>query len=245
MNTPEVVSIIEAIAKVLYAPLIAVVCYILKQWHTQHQSIKLEKIKLENEKIKITHLKNKELQNNMSEEKMSILMTWQNLHNSSIVSSGMVEASIDERISLFMNPITKKVNSKNVKFKMPLGELVSQTLVYSFSPQVHKYVEKMMLNSYELNTELEKVKNEVANSMGDEELADYKLTNSAKSMAYTFAIYHFLSLEWQGIDISETSIDIIGNVYLRDYYFGNSDLVNRTKKEMVKIKEEEGIIVSS
>ncbi len=243
MTSTDVTDIIKAIATLSFAPVSGAIVYMIKQGYIQKQKLELEKIKLNNEKEQISFLKNKELQNSMTDEKKSILMAWQNIHNHSIRTTKGEETEIDERISLFLNSTRKRVNNHTIEYSLPLGELVSQTLIYSFSPNVHKYIEKLMINTYELpykQEEFDKLE-EKEQIKEMENFKKYIVEQRSKSMAYTFTVYYFLSLEWQGIEKTDTSLDIIGNIYLKDYHYRNDGEIKVMKDEIEKIKSDENL----
>lgn len=244
MELADLVEIIKAIASLSVAPLVGVIVYIIKQGYIQKQKLELEKEKLNNEKEQISFLKAKELQTSMSNEKKSILMAWQNIHNHSIRTTKGETTEIDERISLFLNSTKKRVGSRTIEYSSALGELVSQTLIYSFSPKVHKYIEKLMVNTYELpyrQKEFDELDVENKSEKRKTEFEKYIIEQKCKSMALTFTIYYYLSLEWQGIEETETSLDIIGNIYLKDYYYENEGDIKVIKAEIEKIKAVENL----
>ncbi len=191
-------------------------------YNTNKQNIKLEDKKLDNEKIRLEHQNLLDKQNLLSEEKISILFAWQNLNNNSIRKKNFKEKDIEtnnnDRIKLFLKQRLVHSDEDKIYFMYELVELISQTLVYSFSWQVHFLIEKNMKCVY---------KN-----------IDNKNKYEVDVMVYSTLIYHYLSLEWQGINESEVSPDLILNVYLKDYSFSNSDNILKIKDGINKtIKE--------
>ena len=161
-------------------------------------------------------------ENRLIDEKKNILLAWQNINNNSIKKLNGDDAEIKDRIGLFINKKEKVVDGKKIHYSDSLGELISQTLIYSFSVEVHNLIEMNMKIIYQ-------------NLMIDKDLKD---ENNCKSMAIASLIYFFLSLEWQGKEESEISKDLTLNLYIADYNFGKTDQIKEIKNQIQIIYEE-------